>query len=177
MTVRSALVCSISLHFALVAVGPLAFGREGGRQTSVVSVAPREGAAGVDLETFVQVHFSTGLALRTVTADSVRLLDSAGVVVPAQLGFDLEGDVVNLQPNTDLKPQHMYTLEVTFAFKADGTSVIDNRALVDEENESLRFAHPLDVAVHPTGRFYVADFGDWSTFGGGGAIWVLNSVR
>jgi glucose/arabinose dehydrogenase len=65
----------------------------------------------------------------------------------------------------------------TFAFNADGTKVTDNRPLLDENNESLRFAHPLDVAVHPSGRIYVADFGDWSTFGGGGAIWVLKLVE
>jgi hypothetical protein len=41
----------------------------------------------------------------------------------------------------------------------------------------LRFTHPIDVTVHPAGRIYVADFGDWGSFGGGGTIWVLNSVR
>jgi glucose/arabinose dehydrogenase len=63
----------------------------------------------------------------------------------------------------------------TFAFNEAGTEVIDNRPLLDEKGENLRFAHPLDVAVHPGGRIYVADFGDWSSFGRGGAIWILNS--
>jgi hypothetical protein len=62
----------------------------------------------------------------------------------------------------------------TFALNGDGTAVTDNRPLFDEQGEVLRFAHPLDIAVHPSGRIYVADFGDWSTFGGGGAIWVLD---
>jgi glucose/arabinose dehydrogenase len=65
----------------------------------------------------------------------------------------------------------------TFAFNEAGTAVTDNRPLLDEQNEPLRFMHPLDIAVHPSGRIYVADFGDWSTFGGSGSIWVLNSVR
>lgn len=64
----------------------------------------------------------------------------------------------------------------TFAFSADGRSVTDDGPLLDENQESLRFMHPLDVAVHPGGRIYVADFGDWGTFGGGGAIWVLDAV-
>jgi glucose/arabinose dehydrogenase len=64
----------------------------------------------------------------------------------------------------------------TFAFNPAGTEVIDNRPLFDEDGRPMRFAHPLDVAVHPTGRVYVADFGDWGTFGGGGKIWVLNTT-
>ena len=62
----------------------------------------------------------------------------------------------------------------TFAFNSAGTAVTDERPILDEHNESLKFAHPLDVAVHPSGRIYVADFGDWTTFGGGGLIWALN---
>jgi glucose/arabinose dehydrogenase len=62
----------------------------------------------------------------------------------------------------------------TFAFNARGTAVTDHRPLVGENNESLRFTQPLDVTVHPSGRIYVADFGQWSSFGKGGAIWVLN---
>jgi hypothetical protein len=54
--------------------------------------------------------------------------------------------------------------------------VTDNRPLLDENKESLRFAHPLDIAVHPSGRIYVADFGDWASFGSGGAVWVLTRV-
>jgi glucose/arabinose dehydrogenase len=64
----------------------------------------------------------------------------------------------------------------TFAFNPAGTAVTDNRPLLDEQGESLRFEHPLDVAVHPSGRIYVADFGDWGTFGGGGTIWVLDAI-
>src|SRR5262245_11166336 len=62
----------------------------------------------------------------------------------------------------------------TFAFNSSGTAVTDNRPLVGENNESLKFTQPLDVTVHPSGRIYVADFGNWSSFGGGGAIWVLH---
>jgi outer membrane protein assembly factor BamB len=61
----------------------------------------------------------------------------------------------------------------TFAFNATGTAVTDERPLVGEDDQALTFTQPLDVAVHPTGRIYVADFGAWSTFGGGGAIWLL----
>jgi glucose/arabinose dehydrogenase len=64
----------------------------------------------------------------------------------------------------------------TFAFNARGTAVTDNRPLFGEDNESLKFTQPLDIAVHPSGRIYVADFGQWSSFGKGGAIWVLNPV-
>jgi hypothetical protein len=61
----------------------------------------------------------------------------------------------------------------TFAFNARGTAVTDNRPLLDERGEPLKFTQPLDVAVHPSGRIYVADFGQWSSFGKGGAVWVL----
>ena len=64
----------------------------------------------------------------------------------------------------------------TFAFNASGTAVTDHAPLVDESGKSLRFTQPLDVAVHPSGRIYVADFGQWSSFGGGGAIWMLNTA-
>ncbi len=62
----------------------------------------------------------------------------------------------------------------TFAFNSGGTAVTDNRPLLAENKESLKFTQPLDVTVHPSGRIYVADFGKWSSFGNGGAIWVLN---
>ena len=64
----------------------------------------------------------------------------------------------------------------TFAFDPKGTTVTDNRPLLDEKNDSLRFTQPLDVAVHSNGRIYVADFGNWGSFGGGGVIWVLDPV-
>jgi hypothetical protein len=65
----------------------------------------------------------------------------------------------------------------TFAFDAAGTAVTDHQPLLDEKKESLRLTHPLDLAVHSSGRIYVADFGDWGTFGGGGGIWVLKPVK
>jgi glucose/arabinose dehydrogenase len=64
----------------------------------------------------------------------------------------------------------------TFAFNARGTAVTDHRPLLGEDSESLKFTQPLDVAVHPGGRVYVADFGEWKSFGKGGAIWVLTPV-
>jgi glucose/arabinose dehydrogenase len=64
----------------------------------------------------------------------------------------------------------------TFAFNSTGTAVTDNRPILDENNESLRFTQPLDVTVHPSGRIYLADFGNWGSFGGGGVIGVLDSL-
>ena len=65
----------------------------------------------------------------------------------------------------------------TFAFNPAGTDVVGDGPLLDALQEPLRFMHPLDVAVHPTGRIYVADFGDWGTFGGGGSIWSLDALE
>jgi hypothetical protein len=65
----------------------------------------------------------------------------------------------------------------TFAFNAGGTAVTDHRPLLAEGGESLRFTQPLDLTVHPGGRIYVADFGEWSSFGTGGAVWVLDPLR
>jgi sugar lactone lactonase YvrE len=62
----------------------------------------------------------------------------------------------------------------TFSFNKSGTAVTDNRPLLTEEGESMTFTQPLDVAVHPSGRIYVADFGNWSSFGGGGSICLLS---
>lgn len=64
----------------------------------------------------------------------------------------------------------------TFAFSPDGRTVTDHSPIIDENDNPLRFTQPLDVTVHPTGRIYVADFGNWSSFGDGGTIWVLNPV-
>jgi hypothetical protein len=64
----------------------------------------------------------------------------------------------------------------TFAFNTRGTAVTDHRPILAADCESLTFTQPLDVAVHPTGRIYVADFGQWSSFGKGGAIWALKPV-
>jgi hypothetical protein len=62
----------------------------------------------------------------------------------------------------------------SFALDEGGTTVVDHGPLVDMDSQSLRFTQPPDITVHPNGRMYVADFGDWSSFGCGGAIWVLN---
>ena len=59
----------------------------------------------VDPRAPVQIHFSNGLKLTTISADSVRLLDAAGTPMPARLGSDIEGDVVNLQPTKPLLPR------------------------------------------------------------------------
>jgi hypothetical protein len=158
--------------------------------TRVVSVSPREGAVDIDPRAHAQIHFSTGLELGTIAADAIRLLGPDSAPVQGRLGFDIEGDVVNLQPARPLLSEAAYSLEGrllvcfyegahtvhTFALSSDGKSVTDERPLVGRDDESLRFTQPLDLAVHPGARIYVADFGDWSSFGGGGAIWELEPV-
>ena len=61
----------------------------------------------------LQVHFSNGLSLATLTADSVRVLDPDGKPVRAQLGSDIEGDVINIQPAERLATATTYTIDVT----------------------------------------------------------------
>ncbi|MGH2687383.1 MAG: PA14 domain-containing protein, partial [Actinomycetota bacterium] len=66
----------------------------------------------------------------------------------------------------------------TFAFNAAGTAVTDQRPILDESGNPLTLNHPLDLAVHPSGRIYVADFGAWATAdqGAGGGIWMLTAA-
>lgn len=71
--------------------------------TRVVSVSPRHGARDIDPRTIAEIHFSTGLELGTITADAIRLLGPESVPVPARLGHDIEGDVVNIQPAEPLR--------------------------------------------------------------------------
>src|SRR5688500_11479104 len=80
--------------------------------TRVVSVSPREGAVGIDPRAHAQIHFSTGLELGTIAEDSIHLLGPDSAPVPARLGFDIEGDVVNLAPTRPLLPEAAYSLEV-----------------------------------------------------------------
>src|SRR5262245_29519601 len=82
------------------------------KSTMVVRVSPSDKATNVNPRAPVQIHFSNGLKLATITADSVRLLDSAGTPIPSRLGSDLEGDVVNLQPTKPLLPRTSYAIEV-----------------------------------------------------------------
>jgi hypothetical protein len=102
--VRFTATCVLSLAFL---AGWAAMG-----QTTVVQVRRRDGPTGINLQTTVEIHFSNGLTLTTITPDSIRLLNPAGLPVRAQLGSDIEADVVNLQPNERLTPQTVYTLEV-----------------------------------------------------------------
>src|SRR5687767_2878602 len=70
--------------------------------TKVVMVRPPNGAKGVDWQTALQLHFSNGLTLDKINANSVRLLGPGGKPVPGKLGSDIQGDVVSLLPNQRL---------------------------------------------------------------------------
>jgi glucose/arabinose dehydrogenase len=143
--------------------------------TRVVSVTPRDGATNIDVDAVAQIHFSTGLTIRTINAETVRLLDPRGIPVPVQLGSDLEGDVVNLQPRERLTPQTSYTLEITSRlidkesvavkpFRSSFTTGADLRKPV--KVEGFQFAKtkvddehgPTAVAIGPDGHVYVATY-------------------
>jgi hypothetical protein len=142
---------------------------------TIVSVTPRGGATDVNPQAIVQVHFSNGLELTSITDDSIRLLDSAGMPVSVQLGSDLEADVVNIQPNERLAPNSKYTLKVTAGlndkagisvapFSSSFTTGVDiapataasglrfTKAKADEETG------PTAIAVGPDGNVYVATY-------------------
>ena len=144
-------------------------------QTTVVLVSPRDGATGLDVQTTMEIHFSNGLMLTTITPDSIRLLNSAGLPVRAQLGSDIEGDVVNIQPNQRLAPQTLYTLEVNrklvdkkgvpvVPFRSSFTTGADLPAPIRGEGFQFRRTKvddepgPTAIAVGPDGNVYVATY-------------------
>ena len=143
--------------------------------TRVVSVRPRAGTTGVDVGAVAEIHFSTGLKIDTIGADSIRLLDAGGIPVQARLGFDLEADVVNVQPRRRLKPETSYSLQITrelkdkhggavqtftssFTTGRDETAGRPTRGFrftkvkVDEEHG------PTAIAVGPDGNVYFATY-------------------
>jgi len=143
--------------------------------TKVVRVSPRDEATDVDPRAPLQIHFSNGLKLGTVSADSIRLLNSAGAAVPARLGTDIEGDVVNLQPTKSLLPRTSYSIEVSnklidkdgnavAAFRSSFTTDADRPPVVAKEG--FRFAKirvddehgPTAIAVGPDGNVYVCTY-------------------
>jgi len=145
------------------------------KPTKVVRVNPRDKATGADPRAPVQIHFSNGLKLATLTADAVRLLTSAGSAVPAKLGFDIEGDVVNLQPRDPLKPRTSYVIEVTGKLiDKEGAAVVPFRSSFttgDDRGpavarEGFRYTKikvddergPTAIAVGPDGYVYVSTY-------------------
>ncbi len=64
----------------------------------------------------------------------------------------------------------------SFEFGSDGL-VSATDALQDANGNPLRFKSPLDVAVHPNGRIYVADFGNQQGDPSDGSVWVLNPLE
>lgn len=143
--------------------------------TRVVRVGPRDGATGVDVRAPVEIHFSSGLRLATITADSVRLLAAGGAPVPARLGSDIEADVVNIQPHAPLEPRTSYILEVNgkLADRAGapvlpfGSSFTTGAVLpAPVQGDGFRFTKtrideemgPTAIAVGPDGNVYVSTY-------------------
>ena len=63
----------------------------------------------------------------------------------------------------------------SFEFGSDGR-VIDTDPLTDGEGNNITFSSPLDVAVHPSGAIYVANFGVSQGNPSNGALWVLRPI-
>jgi len=150
-------------------------GAEQEAATKVVSVSPQNGAKDVQVQAGVQIHFSKGLKLDSITADSVRLLDAGGNSVPVQLGSDIEADVVNLRPRERLKPRTAYKVEISrklldkdgaavAAFNSSFVTGADvpvpsplpgfqyTKTKIDEEKG------PTAIAVGPDGNLYVSTY-------------------
>ncbi len=145
------------------------------KPTTVVMVTPRDGATEVNVSAPLQVHFSNGMTLTTLTADSVRLLDAEGKPVRAQLGSDIEGDVVNIQPANQLAADTTYTIDVTNKLiDRDGRPVVPFRSsfktgylvAAPTQTEGFHFTKtkiddelgPTAIAIGPDGNIYVATY-------------------
>jgi glucose/arabinose dehydrogenase len=160
---------------ACLTVAPGFAGEPPGKSTKVVRVNPRDKATDVDPHVLVQIHFSSGLKLTTLGADAVRLVTSAGTPLPAKLGSDIEGDVVNVRPTRPLLPRTSYTIEVTNKLiDKDGAAVAPFRSSFTTGDdrprmapkEGFRFAKtkvddehgPTAIAVGPDGNIYVSTY-------------------
>jgi glucose/arabinose dehydrogenase len=143
--------------------------------TKVVLVSPPDGATDVDVQAPVQIHFSNGLTLDTITADSVRLVVSGGIPVAARLGSDIEGDVVNLRPTQRLLPRTSYAIEVNGnLIDKEGVAVVPFRSSFttgddvppEIPQEGFRYTKtkcddehgPTAIATGPDGNVYVSTY-------------------
>ena len=168
--------CSGLMVPALLGALPaLAGAAEGDEPARVVSVTPRDAATDVELDAVVQIHFSIGLSLPTISAETIRLLDASGAAVPTRLGFDLEGDVVNLRAQGRLRADTKYTLEVNerlidqagapvAPFGSTFTTGSTSRTAAQAEGIQFRKTKiddehgPTAIAVGPDGNVYVATY-------------------
>src|SRR5262245_35294818 len=145
------------------------------KATKVVLVDPRDKKTDANLRASVEIHFSNGLKLTTLGTDSVRLLDPTGKQVPARLGSDIEGDVVNIQPASPLRPRTSYTVEVTSKlidkngvavtpFRSSFTTGEDRPAPPPREGFQFKKTKideehgPTAIAVGPDGNIYVSTY-------------------
>ena len=66
-----------------------------------------------------------------------------------------------------------------FRFDATGDKVADHYDLTGADGKPIRFGAPLDIAVHPSGRIYVADFEDprRGDAGKSGGVWVMEAAK
>jgi outer membrane protein assembly factor BamB len=143
--------------------------------TKVVLVSPHDEATDVDVQAPVQIHFSNGLTLVTITAGSVRLVHSSGAPVPARLSSDIEGDVVTLQPTQRLLPRTSYVIEVNGnLIDKEGVAVVPFRSSFTTGDDvppvtpqaGFRYTKtkvddehgPTAIAIGPDGNVYVSTY-------------------
>ena len=110
---------------------------------------------------------------------------------PALLIRDMEKDkgpsadgVVEWTNNGPLKGRLIFCFYTatrgihTYQLSADGKRIIDHQPLLDVDGKPLQLGAPLDVAFHPGGWLYVADFSalERGDSGKNGGIWKVEPV-
>ncbi len=152
------------------------------RPTVVVngqSPLPAPGATDVSPETIVRVRFSAPIDPATVSGSTFRLAESStAVAVATGVALDVFGEVATLTPSARLRTSTSYTMSLTYVIglpnSAGPDPLEEERPLRSPDGEVIRFAGALDVAVDPSGRVYVADFGeDGGSARVPGAVWML----
>jgi hypothetical protein len=79
---------------------------------TIVSIAPKVGATGVNTTASLAATFSGPISLNTISGSTVMLLDTSGTPVPVAITYSKVTNTVRLTPEAELDPSTTYTFQI-----------------------------------------------------------------